>query len=89
MGYRKANEILPAKVVALIQEYVDGEAIYIPRKPGNRVQWGSGTRIRNELWRRNQEIYEEYCKGLSPEMLAKKYFLSEKSIQRIIRGEKE
>lgn len=88
MGYRKANEILPAKVVALIQEYVDGEAIYIPRKPENRAKWGSGTRIRNELRRRNQEIYREYCTGSSPEALAQKYFLSEKSIQRIVREER-
>ena len=48
----------------------------------------SGTRIRNELRRRNQEIYREYCMGSSPEALAQKYFLSEKSIQRIVREEK-
>lgn len=32
MGYIRAEEILPKEVVALIQQYVDGQTIYIPRK---------------------------------------------------------
>ena len=36
MGYRKAETILPPEVVALIQQYVDGEYIYIHRTEGKR-----------------------------------------------------
>ena len=32
MGYRRAEEILPKEIIEMIQEYVDGENIYIPRK---------------------------------------------------------
>jgi hypothetical protein len=30
MGYRKAEQILPNEIIELIQNYVDGECIYIP-----------------------------------------------------------
>lgn len=32
MSYKKANNLLPAELIALIQNYVDGETIYIPRR---------------------------------------------------------
>ena len=40
MGYRNAGEILPVEVIELIQQYVDGENIYIPRRSENRQKWG-------------------------------------------------
>lgn len=85
MGYVKAEEILPLEVIELIQKYVDGQNIYIPKKAGNRSTWGSGTQIQKELQIRNQSIYNEYVNGTKTVELAKKYYLSEKSIQRIIR----
>lgn len=50
MGYRKAVKILPPEVVALIQQYVDGEYIYIPRKEENRKSWGE-PRITGGKWK--------------------------------------
>jgi len=32
MSYKKAEHILPLEIIELIQNYVDGECIYIPRK---------------------------------------------------------
>lgn len=89
MGYRKAGEVLPMEVIELIQQYVDGENIYIPRKVDNRREWGAKTRIRQELLFRNQEIYRDYRTGIKISELADKYYLSEKSIQRIVRNMKE
>ena len=89
MGYIRAEEILPIEVIELIQQYVDGESIYIPRKPSNRQAWGSGTQIRQELWQRDRQIYEDYQAGSRTEELARRYFLSEKSIQRILRNFKK
>ena len=63
MGYRKAEEILPVEIIELIQQYVDGQNIYIPRKSENRLEWGSGTEIKQELFMRNQQIYSEYLAG--------------------------
>ena len=39
MSYRSAEEILPVEILELIQQYVDGENIYIPRKSENRKTW--------------------------------------------------
>ena len=88
MGYRKAVKILPPEVVALIQQYVDGEYIYIPRKEENRKSWGESTDYRREMEERNRKIYADYKNGMNTEMLSGKYFLSDKSIQRIIANEK-
>jgi len=85
MGYMKAEEILPMEIIELIQQYVDGENIYIPRKADHRKEWGTDTQIRQELGARNQEIFQEYLDGRKVSELACKYYLSEKSIQRIIR----
>ena len=88
MGYIRAEEILPIEVIELIQQYVDGENIYIPRKSSNRQAWGSGTQLKQELLRRDRQIYEDYLAGSKISELANKYYLSEKSIQRILRMQK-
>jgi len=85
MGYIRAEEILPIEVIELIQQYVDGENIYIPRKSANRQAWGAGTQIKQELQMRNRQIYKDYLAGSKISELASKYYLSEKSIQRILR----
>lgn len=85
MGYMKAEEILPIEIIELIQQYVDGESIYIPRKLSHRKAWGTGTQIKQELLRRDRQIYKDYLVGSKTEELACKYLLSEKSIQRILR----
>lgn len=84
MSYRSAEQILPAEIIELIQQYVDGENIYIPRKTENRKKWGEETRIKQELNIRNQKIFQEYLAGVKISELAVRYFLSEKSIQRIV-----
>lgn len=85
----KAEEILPLEVIELIQKYVDGENIYIPRKADSRQEWGAGTGIKKELDIRNKKIYKDFCNGVKISELADFYCLSEKSIQRIIRNMKE
>jgi len=85
MSYRSAEKCLHLEIVKLIQDYVDGELIYIPRKESARRKWGEATNIRRELYERNHRIYADYRKGMKMAHLAMKYYLSEKSIQRIIR----
>jgi len=89
MSYRKAEDFLPLEIIKIIQQYVDGQSIYIPRKSENRMEWGAGTETRKELRLRNQQIYSDYLAGMRNAELACKYFLSEKSIQRIVRAEKQ
>ncbi|MBT9778970.1 hypothetical protein GPL15_21060 [Clostridium sp. MCC353] len=89
MRYQKATEILPEELVELIQEYIDGGYVYIPRKHENKKNWGEGTSIKEELQSRNEEIYEKYQDGFQVSELAELYYLSEKSIQRILLAEKQ
>ena len=84
MGYKKAANILPEELVKQIQEYVDGETIYIPRISANKKEWGSQTATRQDLRERNHSIYQDHLAGIRTEQLAEKYYLSPKSIQRII-----
>ena len=87
MSYIKAEDVLPKELIQTIQQYVDGKAIYIPsiqKKP-----WGSETKTRSILLERNQIIYAEFQTGTPVAELARKYSISEKSIQRIIRKRKE
>ena len=63
--------------------------IYIPRKEENRKCWGESTDYRREMDERNRRIYEDYLSGMKTDTLSMKYFLSEKSIQRIIAKEKK
>lgn len=88
MKYKKSKIVLPNELIKAIQEYIDGECIYIPRKEEFKKSWGENTNIRNELVNRNIKIYEEYQKGMNTLSLADKYCLSQKSIQRIILKEK-
>jgi Mor family transcriptional regulator len=84
MSYKRAIYILPSDLLEQVQEYVDGEFIYIPRKSGNKKEWGSKTSTRKELQQRNIQIYNDYLAGNRLPELSQKYFLSLKSIQRII-----
>lgn len=86
MRYIKAENVLPRELIQEIWQYVDGVTLYIPRKPENRRDWGSGTPYRRELEQRNREICREYETGESVSSLAERYHLSEKSIGRIIRS---
>ena len=84
MSYKKATHVLPQELLTKVQEYIDGEFIYIPRVSDNKKNWGATTSTRQELKDRNEHIYMDYLAGKHMEYLAEKYFLSVKSIQRII-----
>ncbi|HJB07598.1 MAG TPA: hypothetical protein H9716_06985 [Candidatus Enterocloster faecavium] len=84
MGYKKATHVLPPELLLQVQEYIDGEFLYIPRISGQKRDWGTATSTRRELHDRNERIYAEYLGGETMDALAVKYFLSLKSIQRIV-----
>ena len=84
MSYKKAAHVLPQDLLRKVQEYVDGEFIYIPRASDNKKSWGEMTSTRRDLQDRNKHIYDDYLAGENMESLADKYFLSLKSIQRIV-----
>ncbi|WP_460299694.1 CD3324 family protein [Clostridium botulinum] len=77
-------DMLPEELLELIQNYIDGEYIYIPRKECNRRTWGENTESKRKISIRNSEIYKKYKEGISVKVLSEMYYLSPKSIQRII-----
>lgn len=84
MGYKKATHVLPQDLLLKVQEYIDGEFLYIPRAADNKKGWGETTKTRQELKDRNRRIYADYLAGTNMETLAERYYLSLKSIQRIV-----
>lgn len=89
MGYVRAEEILPVEIIEIIQQYAEGTNIYIPRKEGHRAGWGQTNGSRVRIYARDQEIYQQYLDGFRVKELAEKYYLSEKSIWRILRKMRE
>lgn len=87
MDYIRAAEVLPQELIEQLQQYVDGALLYIPKKEEKRI-WGKQTMTKETLAKRNTQIYTEFMKGEPVHLLAEKYFLAKKSIQRIIRQEK-
>jgi Mor family transcriptional regulator len=88
MSYIKAELILPQELLEIIQEYAQGQYLYIPKKAENRKEWGANTNAKKQLCRRDEEIYDKYRQGASAMSLADEYYLSLKSIQRILLKEK-
>lgn len=86
MGYIHALEVLPQELVEQIQEYVDGQVLYIPKIKAKRCRWGEKTNARAYFKERNNEIYNSHKNGMTVSELSNKYFLTPKSIQRIIRN---
>ena len=88
MKHVKAQDVLPEEIIKIIQEYLDGEYVYVPRKNENRKAWGEKSGIKSSLKVRNNEIYKKYLNGTTINALTQEYYLSEKSIRRIISEEK-
>ncbi|WP_296691841.1 CD3324 family protein [Treponema sp. UBA7567] len=89
MDYVKAKNVLPLALLEKIQEYAAGTYLYIPQKCENRKNWGESKDSKNWYKRRNQRIYKNYKEGFSVSEISQEFFLSEKSIYRIISSEKK
>lgn len=88
MSYKKANDVLPHTLLSAVQQYIDGEYIYIPRKEDSKLPWGANTETRDTLQARNREILAKRLTGCSAAELAEQYFLSTKAIYKIINAGK-
>ena len=82
MKYKNANIVLPKELIEQIQEYVQGEYLYIPTNTQYRM--GAVTDYKVELAKRDSHIYTKYLEGMSQKRLSQIYNLSESSIRRIV-----
>lgn len=81
MSYINANEILPKELIDEIQRYVQGVNLYIPKIFDKKR---TDSEYKKELFERNMEIYEMFQSGNTVSELAEMYYLSDKSIYRIL-----
>lgn len=84
MSYKNWKDFLPASLLKQLQDYIQGEIIYIPKKEQKRAGWGENNGTRLWIQRRNEEIYLHYTNGSTLHELIKTYHLSEDSIRKII-----
>jgi Mor family transcriptional regulator len=84
MGYKNAIFVLPDNLIVAIQKHIDGEYLYIPRRVQNKRVWGELKNSRQLYAERNAAIFKEYKCGISVEELANKYYLSPKTIYKIL-----
>lgn len=88
MKYRNAKTVLPERLLRELQQYVQGEIIYVPGNDPVRARWGESNGTREKYSSRNNEIIMLYRNGVSKEVIAERYHLSEHSIKKIIHGSK-
>ncbi|ETT87562.1 CD3324 family protein [Viridibacillus sp. FSL R5-0477] len=84
MRYVNAQDIIPQKLLAEIQQYVQGDLLYIPKLEKNRVKWGVHSGERKRLSIRNAQIRDAFRNGSSLTNLAEQYNLSVETIKKII-----
>ena len=72
--YFNAEEVLPARLLDEIQQYVQGAALYIP-KQGERARWGEKNGTRQQIKQRNLEIAARHRRGESVARLMEEYHL--------------
>ncbi len=84
MGYKNAVRVIPAELLEAIQQYIDGEYIYIPRKAENKKRWGEIKNSRQYIRERNEMIFSQYRDGIAVEDIASWNYLSAKTIYKIL-----
>ena len=83
MKYKKASDILPDELLREVQQYIDGESLYIP-KGKKRKKWGEDSGGRRFFLQRNEEIRFKFFHKVPIEELAEEYSLSYETIRKII-----
>lgn len=84
MSYKNGKDVLPPSLLKQLQDYIQGEIIYIPKKEQKRAGWGENNGTRLIIEKRNREIYGRYKNGSTIFELIQMYHLSEDSIRKII-----
>ena len=84
MSYKNGKDFLPPSLLKELQQYIQGELVYIPKLEKTRAGWGENNGTRKLIEKRNREIYQQYKNGATVMELIQRYHLSEDSIRKII-----
>ena len=85
MDYVNGKAVLPSELLEQLQEYVQGNLVYIPKKEENRTGWGENSGAKTVIRDRNRDICEAHRNGVKTAELASMFCLSEDSIRKILR----
>ncbi len=83
--YRNASQVLPEELLKKVQEYIQGENLYIPNA-SSKAAWGESNGTREHLKNRNLRICQDYTGGMPIALLMEKYHLGYDSIRKILRN---
>lgn len=89
MEYINGAKLLPSPLLKKLQQYVQGELIYIPVPDKNHMGWGCKNGTRQMIEERNRDIYIKYIEGASIDDLTALFNLSHESIRKILYKEKK
>lgn len=84
VSYTNADRILPRELLDAIQQYADGVYLYIPRKAERKRAWGEPRTPAGSGSPGNRELYEKHLGGAPVHKLAEEYYLSAKTIYKIL-----
>lgn len=87
MKYKNALNLFPPELIETLQQYVQGEYVYIPIKA--KTEPAPPTEYEIELQKRDRHIYTRHLEGVSNKKLSDIYNLSESSIRRIISNQRK
>lgn len=87
MNYKKGADVLPARLLKEIQEYVEGSLVYIPKK-SRKAGWGDLSGARELIDKRNQRMVNRFEQGDSIQALAEQFHLGEDTVRKIVYGKK-
>lgn len=82
--YRNAEYILPPRLLREVQQYVEGQEIYIPKRAQAKLGWGEMNGTRDYLRERNQAIFRAHLDGANIAQLMREYHLGYDSIRKIL-----
>lgn len=88
MKYINAQHLLPESLLHSIQQYIQGNYLYIPIQQEHKKEWGERSGYKQMLKGRNAEILRAFQSGVPAQVLAEQYYLSERSIRRILTQER-
>lgn len=84
VSYTNADRILPRELLDAIQQYADGVYLYIPRKAEPETGLGRGHGLPQGAARPEQGAVRETSRRRSVHKLAEEYYLSAKTIYKIL-----
>jgi len=84
LNYKNAKDIFPPELLREIQNYVQGERVYIPQVDQVRRSWGKKNGAKEEITFRNNEILKKYKAGFSIDALSELFCLGNESIRKIV-----